>query len=106
MSHLARFAKLPWDAILGADIAQNYKPEPAVYQASVSAFRLEPENVMMVAAHNDDLHAARESGLKTAFVARPTEHGSEQTTDLTADSDWDILAVNFNDLVEKLKYRL
>ena len=106
MSHLARFAKLPWDAILGADIAQNYKPEPAVYQASASALRLKPENVMMVAAHNDDLHAARESGLKTAFVARPSEHGSEQTTDLTADSDWDILAVNFNDLVEKLKYRL
>ncbi len=106
MSHLARFGKLPWDAILGADIAQNYKPEPAVYQASVSAFRLEPENVMMVAAHNDDLHAARAAGLRTAFVARPTEHGPEQTNDLTADSDWDIIAVNFNDLVEKLKYRL
>lgn len=106
MSHLARFAKLHWDAILGADIAQNYKPEPVVYQASVSALQLEPENVMMVAAHNDDLHAARASGLKTAFVARPLEHGPTQTNDLTADSDWDIVAVNFNDLVEKLKYRL
>ncbi len=106
MSHLARFAKLPWDAILGADIARNYKPEPAVYQASVLALRLKPENVMMVAAHNDDLHAARASGLKTAFVARPTEHGPAQSTDLVAESDWDILAVNFNDLVEKLKYRL
>ena len=106
MSHLARFANIRWDAILGADIAKNYKPEPAVYQACVSAFQLEPENVMMVAAHNDDLHAARASGLKTAFVARPMEHGPGQSTDLAPESDWDIVAVNFNDLVEKLKYRL
>lgn len=106
ISHLSRYANLRWDAILGAEVARNYKPEPIVYQAAVSAFQLEPENVMMVAAHNDDLHAAREAGLQTAFVLRPTEHGSKQTTDLEATSDWDIVSVNFDDLREKLSYRL
>lgn len=102
MTRLARYAGLPWDCILGAELARDYKPSPQVYLASCSALRLEPEQVMMVAAHNSDLHAARAVGLKTAFVARPVEYGPEQAIDLEADSDWDIIASDFNDLADKV----
>ena len=75
MAHLARHAGFPWDAILGADAARDYKPKPAVYQASAAAFRLSPEEVMMVAAHEEDLLAAKAAGLQTAFIPRPAEFG-------------------------------
>jgi 2-haloacid dehalogenase len=68
--NLAKFAKLPWDAILGAEIARAYKPDPLVYEASVYALGLKPHEVCMVAAHRDDLRAAAEVGLQTAFVER------------------------------------
>ncbi|MDA0165926.1 haloacid dehalogenase type II [Solirubrobacter ginsenosidimutans] len=68
--NLAKFAKLPWDAILGAEIAHAYKPDPRVYRESVYALGLEPDEVCMVAAHRDDLRAAAAVGLQTAFVER------------------------------------
>ena len=102
MTHLARYANLPWDCILGAEIARNYKPHPSVYLASAAALRLPPDEVVMVAAHNGDLHAARAAGLKTAFVPRPQEHGPDQTTDLTPEADWDFVATNFVDLAHLL----
>jgi 2-haloacid dehalogenase len=73
MSDLARRNRFPWDAILGADLARNYKPAPEVYRAAVDAFNLEPSQCMMCAAHSSDLQAASESGLRTAFIARPDE---------------------------------
>ena len=102
MVRLARYAKLPWDCVLGADIARDYKPKPQVYLASVRALRLEPANVMMVAAHNNDLEAAEDAGLQTAFVPRPTEHGSNQKTDLCASGNWTIVANDFHDLARRL----
>jgi 2-haloacid dehalogenase len=102
MTRLAKYARLPWDCILGADIARDYKPKPEVYLASCAALRLDPGKVMMVAAHNSDLHAARSAGLLTGFIPRPTEHGPDQTTDLVADSDWDIVAADLNDLANRL----
>ncbi|MEL7274755.1 MAG: haloacid dehalogenase type II [Pseudomonadota bacterium] len=89
MSRLARYAHLPWHCVLGADLARDYKPQPQVYLACCHALRLPVERVAMVAAHNDDLHAARACGLKTVFIPRLTEHGPHQTTDLEPDSDWD-----------------
>jgi 2-haloacid dehalogenase len=100
--NLARHAGLPWDAILGAEIAHAYKPDPVVYEASVAALGLEPGEVMMVAAHNGDLHAAAACGLRTAFVARPREHGPGQTTDLHADGDVDVEAGDFLALADAL----
>ena len=82
--NLAKYAGLPWDAILGAEIARAYKPDPRVYLASVEALGLEAGEVMMVAAHNDDLRAAAGCGLRTAFVPRPREHGPGQESDLRA----------------------
>jgi 2-haloacid dehalogenase len=93
--NLAKHANLPWDAILGAEIAHAYKPDPTVYLASVEALGLEAHEVCMVSAHNGDLQAAQALGLKTAFVPRPTEHGPHQTTDLQPEGDYDIVAANF-----------
>lgn len=102
MTRLAKHAGLPWDCILGADIARDYKPKATVYRASAQALRLDPSEVAMVAAHNDDLFAARAAGLKTAFVVRPTEHGPDQTTDLEPESDWDWIADDFQNLAEQM----
>ena len=98
MARLARYGGLPWDCILGADIARDYKPKHSVYLASCAALGLAPERVVMVAAHNADLFAAREAGLGTAFVARPDEHGVEMGRDLVPEADWDIVAADFHDL--------
>ena len=102
MTRLAKHAGLPWDCILGAEIAQDYKPKPAVYLASCAALRLPPHEVMMIAAHNDDLHAARRAGLATGFVPRLAEHGPDQTSDLTAETDWDVIARDFTDLARRV----
>lgn len=71
----ARRNRLSWDAVLGAEFAQDYKPKPAVYLRAVEALRLQPGEVMMVAAHSSDLAAAAACGLATAHVARPDESG-------------------------------
>ena len=75
MADLARRNGFPWDAILGADIAQDFKPKPRVYLASAAAFDLAPAACMMVAAHSSDLAAAAALGLRTAHIARPDERG-------------------------------
>lgn len=75
MVALARKNAFPWDAILGAEVAGDYKPKPRVYLASCEAFSLDPSECMMVAAHSYDLSAAAAQGLKTAHVARPNEAG-------------------------------
>ena len=75
MVDLARRNNLPWDAILGAEVARDYKPKPAVYRSAADAFDCAPSEVMMVAAHSSDLAAAAAAGLRTAFIARPDERG-------------------------------
>lgn len=102
MTNLALFSNLPWDDYVGAETAQNYKPELIVYKKSVEKLGLLPQQVVMVAAHNEDLIAAKKAGLKTAFFPRPAEHGSNQKTDLTASFDWDYIASDLNDLASKL----
>jgi 2-haloacid dehalogenase len=75
MVGLARRNNLPWDAILGSEIAGDYKPKPAVYLAAAAAFDLEPGECMMVAAHSNDLKHAAALGLHTAHISRMNEHG-------------------------------
>ena len=75
MVDLARRSVLPWDAILGAEVAGDYKPKPRVYLAAAAAFDLAPADCMMVAAHTRDLVAAASCGLRTGHVARPNERG-------------------------------
>ena len=75
MADLARHNNIWWDAILGSEIAQDYKPKPVVYLATAEAFNLKPEQVMMCAAHSSDLEAAAKQGLRTAHIAQVDEFG-------------------------------
>ena len=102
MVRLARHAGLRWDTVLGADTGRNYKPHPDVYLASCRALGLDPREVMMVAAHNSDLAAARDCGLQTGFFARATEHGPGQTRDLGPDAAWDVVDVDLAGLADAL----
>jgi 2-haloacid dehalogenase len=103
MLDMAKRAGLPWDAILGAEIAQAYKPSPEAYLRNVETLMLKPEQVCLVAAHNDDLAAARRCGLRTAFIPRPTEHGPRQTIDLRPEEDWDMVARDLMDLADRFR---
>ena len=102
MVHLARFAGLPWDCIITAENARCYKPRAEVYRTAIELLGLAADEVMMVAAHNYDLHAARALGMRTAFVPRPTEYGPGQRTDLGPESDWDVVARDVGDLARIL----
>jgi 2-haloacid dehalogenase len=100
--NMAKRAGLPWDLVLGAEIARHYKPQPEAYLNAVDLLGLTPENVMMVAAHNSDLVAATSCGLRTAFVARPQEYGPAQQTDLRAEHDFTVVADDFGQLADRL----
>jgi len=99
---MARRAGLPWDAVLGAEVARHYKPQSQAYLTTAALLGLEPAQCMMVAAHNGDLAAASGLGFRTAFVARPSEHGPGQKTDLAAERAWDVVADSFVDLAARL----
>ena len=103
MLNMAKRGGIPWDAILGAEVVQAYKPMPEAYLRTADVLAMKPEQICLVAAHNGDLAAARACGLRTAFVPRPTEHGSEQTTDLHPDQDWDLVVGDFVELAERLQ---
>jgi 2-haloacid dehalogenase len=102
MLDMAKRAGLPWDAILGAELAQAYKPAPEAYLRTLDILAMRPDEVCMVAAHNGDLAAARACGLATAFVPRPAEHGPGQTKDLQPEQAWDVIARDFGDLADRL----
>ena len=102
MTNLARYARLPWDCVLGAELVRHYKPDREVYLSAADFLDLEPADVMMVAAHLGDLRAAKGVGLRTAFVARPLEYGPGRAPDLTPDSSVDVSARDFVDLARQL----
>ncbi len=102
MVNMAKRAGLPWDVILGAEVAGAYKPQPEAYLRSAALLDLPPAQCMMVAAHNNDLVAAAACGFRTAFVARPGEHGPNQSSDLRAEHAFDAVADSFIDLADKL----
>lgn len=101
MVDLARRNALPWDAILGAELARDYKPKPAVYLGAAAAFDCEPAEVLMVAAHSSDLAAAAACGLRTAHVARPDEHGPG-VGERSASVPVDLQATSLLDLARQL----
>ncbi len=100
--NMAKHSSLPWDVILGAEVARCYKPLPDPYLASAQALDLEPKQCLMVAAHNDDLFTAGDLGFRTAFVERPTEYGPYQNKDLKARGDFDFVAKDLIDLANQL----
>ena len=100
--NMAKRAGLPWDAVLGAEVARRYKPQPDAYLTTADLLGLSPGECMMVAAHNDDLRAAGSLGFRTAFVRRPAEHGPDQIRDVRAEDAFDVVADDFIDLAEAL----
>jgi 2-haloacid dehalogenase len=102
LTNMAKHAGLPWDVVFGADLFAHYKPDPETYLGVCKLLDLEPGQVMMAAAHNTDLAAARKLGLMTSFFARPTEYGLHQARDLAPESDWDIVAADIEDMATQL----
>ncbi len=102
LANMAKRAGIPWDAILGAEPARAYKPQPEAYLNTADILGMRPDEVCLVAAHNGDLRAARKAGLATAFIPRVTEHGAGQSIDLTAEDPWDCVADDFIDLARRL----
>jgi 2-haloacid dehalogenase len=87
LADMAKNAGLPWDCILSAEVFRKYKPHPDTYLGVAKVFDLAPEDVMLVAAHQNDLESARLCGLKTAYIERPFEFGSRQIKDISPNSD-------------------
>ena len=85
LTDMAKRAGLPWDCILSAEVFRAYKPDPATYLGVARTFDVAPAEVMLVAAHQDDLDAARACGLATAYIERPLEFGAAQVKDVSPD---------------------
>jgi 2-haloacid dehalogenase len=104
MANLARFAGLPWDAILGSELVKHYKPDNEVYLSAPYFLGLKPDEVMMCAAHASDLQAARRNGLRTGFIARPNEfgNGSAGVPDSAKPGEFDVVSVSVLDLARQM----
>jgi 2-haloacid dehalogenase len=100
--NMAKHAKLPWDTVISAELFHHYKPDPEAYLGAASLLGLEPGEVMLVAAHKDDLRAAAACGLQTGFVARPREKGPKHKLDLKPEREFTQNAKSFLDLARKL----
>jgi 2-haloacid dehalogenase len=100
----SRHAGISWDCVISCEFLDEYKPHPTVYDAAPRLLQLEPSEIMMIACHNFDLLAAREQGLKTAFVRRTEEWGDLDLFDQIDEPDQvhDVIAEDFHDLVEKI----
>jgi 2-haloacid dehalogenase len=103
--NMAKHAGLPWDCVLSAEVVRHYKPDPETYLGAADLLGVRPHELMLVAAHKDDLHAARACGLKTAYVTRPRERGPGAKADLTRDPELDLHARDFLDLARQLERR-
>jgi 2-haloacid dehalogenase len=104
MTNLAKFGGLPWDAILGSDLVQHYKPDREMYMSAPFYLDLKPDQVMMCAAHVFDLQAARSCGLRTGFICRPNEYGdgSVGVPDSAKTGDFDVVSVSIVDLAQQI----
>ena len=102
LTNMAKRAGLPWDCILSAEVFRAYKPHPDTYLGVARTFDLKPEQVMLVAAHHDDLTAARDCGLHTAYIERPLEFGANNIKDVSPRLENDFHAKDFVELAELL----
>ncbi len=100
--NMAKHGRLPWDAVLSAELFRHYKPDPQAYLGAAAMLGLEPSEVMMVAAHKDDLRAAQACGLATAFVRRPREQGPGVKVDVAPEPSFDFNARDFVDLAARM----
>ncbi len=102
LTNMAKRAGLPWDLVLCAEVFRHYKPDAEVYLGACELLGLQPAQVMLCAAHNNDLEAAQALGLRTAFIPRVTEYGPLQVRDFSADGAWDVVAADLVALAGRL----
>jgi len=102
LADMAKQGGLPWDCILSAEVFRAYKPDPATYLGVAKVFDVPPAQVMLVAAHQDDLAAARACGLQTAYIERPSEFGAAQPKDISPHPDNTRHARDFLALADQL----
>jgi 2-haloacid dehalogenase len=102
LTNMAKHAGLPWDCILCAESVRHYKPDAEIYRLIPELFDLKPEQVMLVAAHENDLQAAQKHGLRTALVHRPLEHGPGKASSIPQAGTFDFVAKDFLDLADQL----
>ena len=102
MTNMAKHSGLPWDLVLGAEVARHYKPDREAYLTAVDLLGLKPEEVMMCAAHRGDLQAARSFGLRTGFIHRPNEYGPTRKADQAQPGEFDIVSRDMLDLADQL----
>jgi len=102
LTNMAKRAGLPWDCIISAELTRKYKPEREVYLSAPALLGLQPAEVMMVAAHLNDLEGARAAGLGTAFVPRPLEHGPDGPRQAEPGPSIDVVVKDFVELAERL----
>ena len=102
LTNMAKRAGLPWDCVLSAEVFRAYKPDPATYGGVAKVFDLAPEQVMLVAAHHDDLAGARACGLRTAYIERPLEFGAAQPKDVSPQPGNDLHAKSLTELAQLL----
>jgi 2-haloacid dehalogenase len=102
LTYMAKRGALPWDCILSAEVFRTYKPDPATYRGVARVFGVAPDAVMLVAAHHDDLAAARACGLRSAYIERPLEFGAARPKDVSADAANSLHARDFLHLADQL----
>lgn len=102
LANMAKRAGLPWDCILSAEVFRAYKPDPATYLGAAKVFDVAPNEVMLVAAHHDDLAGARACGLRTAYIERPLEFGPNQPKDVSPQPENDLHAISLTALADLL----
>ena len=102
LTNMAKHGGLPWDCVLSAEVFRAYKPDPRVYQGVAEVFDVAPYEVMMVAAHHEDLAAARDCGLLTAYVERPLELGAARPKDVSPVAENTLHARDFIELARQL----
>lgn len=102
LTNLAKHAGLPWDCIISTELVRAYKPDPITYRTAASLLGLQPSEVMLVAAHVNDLRGAQAVGLRTGFVPRPLEHGPGGPQEPPPDPSFGIVASDFLDLADRL----
>ena len=102
LTDMGKFAGLPWDLIMGAELFHHYKPDREVYLGAAELLSLKPGEVMMAAAHSGDLRAAHALGLQTGFVYRPNEYGPGGRADKAKPGDFDVVTNDIVNLASKL----
>lgn len=102
LASMAKRAAIPWDLIMSSDITRAYKRHPDAYLNACAGLGLETGQVMMCAAHNDDLEAAQSHGMRTAYINRPYEYGPDQKVDFEATGDWDIITDHIGGIADAL----